>query len=249
MDLNTSPTPEFSTGSSEPVSGIVFDKDGTLISFRGTWDLWAFNLIEEATGGDPVAAERLANAMQYDLAAQCFQAGSPIIAGTASEAATLVAYGLGRHDVAEVEAWISARAATATMAPVVPLAPFLAQLKMGGLALGVATNDGEAVARANLESLGVADHFDYVAGFDSGYGGKPDPGMVRGFCTELGLRPETCVMVGDSPHDLLAAARAGVRPVAVLTGISEAEDLAPLAEVVLPDIGHLPAWLGLQDAI
>ena len=55
-------------------------------------------------------------------------------------------------------------------------------------------------------------------------------------------------MVGDSRHDLEAGRAAGMRPVAVLTGIARAADLAPHAEVVLPDIGALPAWLDAQSA-
>jgi phosphoglycolate phosphatase len=31
----------------------------------------------------------------------------------------------------------------------------------------------------------------------------------------------------------------------VLTGIAETPELAPLADAVLPDIGHIPAWLDL----
>ena len=52
-------------------------------------------------------------------------------------------------------------------------------------------------------------------------------------------------MVGDSPHDLVAGRAAGMTAVAVLTGIATEADLGPLADVVLPDIGHLPGWLGL----
>jgi phosphoglycolate phosphatase len=40
-----------------------------------------------------------------------------------------------------------------------------------------------------------------------------------------------------------------MRTVAVLTGIAGAEELAPHADVVLRDIGALPAWLdGLNAA-
>ena len=49
-------------------------------------------------------------------------------------------------------------------------------------------------------------------------------------------------MVGDSTHDLIAGRAAGMQTVGVLTGMAEAE-LAPLADAVLPDIGHLPDWL------
>ena len=34
-----------------------------------------------------------------------------------------------------------------------------------------------------------------------------------------------------------------MQTVAVLTGLAETAQLAPYADVVLPDIGHLPAWL------
>jgi phosphoglycolate phosphatase len=34
-----------------------------------------------------------------------------------------------------------------------------------------------------------------------------------------------------------------MRTVAVLTGMARSEDLAELADAVLPDIGALPAWL------
>ncbi|MEH6752099.1 MAG: HAD hydrolase-like protein, partial [Paracoccaceae bacterium] len=51
------------------------------------------------------------------------------------------------------------------------------------------------------------------------------------------------VMVGDSHHDLLAGRRAGMQTLGVLTGTALAADLAPMADAVLPDIGHIPAWL------
>jgi phosphoglycolate phosphatase len=50
-------------------------------------------------------------------------------------------------------------------------------------------------------------------------------------------------MVGDSRHDLAAGRAAGMHTVAVLTGPARDEDLRPFADVVLPDIGHLPEWL------
>jgi len=51
------------------------------------------------------------------------------------------------------------------------------------------------------------------------------------------------VMVGDSTHDLIAGRAAGMACVGVLTGTAVEGDLAPFADAVLPDIGHLPGWL------
>lgn len=227
------------------IKGIVFDKDGTLIDFRDTWDAWAGALIDEAVGSDSEAANRLAAAMVYDLASRTFDPASPIIAGTAFEAAECVARGLGRRDVEAVEAWMAERAAEAAMIPVCDLQGLCQRLKAAGLVLGVATNDAEAVARANLQTLRLTEAFDYVAGFDSGHGGKPGPGMVSAFCSQTGLAPETVVMVGDSTHDLIAGKAAGTRTAGVLTGTAGAQTLEPFADVILPDISHIPDWLGL----
>ena len=49
-------------------------------------------------------------------------------------------------------------------------------------------------------------------------------------------------------RDLLLGAdmsAAGMVTVAVLTGYAAAATLAPHADAVLPDIGHLPSWLRL----
>jgi phosphoglycolate phosphatase len=50
-------------------------------------------------------------------------------------------------------------------------------------------------------------------------------------------------MVGDSLHDLDAGRAAGMRTVAVLTGIADRAALAPHADVVLGHIGELPDWI------
>ena len=67
--------------------------------------------------------------------------------------------------------------------------------------------------------------------------------MCLAFLRQTGLDPRRTAMVGDSRHDLQAGRAAGMRTVAVLTGIAKAPELAPLADVVLPDIGHLGAWI------
>ena len=55
-------------------------------------------------------------------------------------------------------------------------------------------------------------------------------------------------MVGDSRHDLEAGRAAGMRTIAVLTGVAKRGDLAGHADVVLDDIGAIPAWLDAQTA-
>ena len=229
---------------SRKVDGILFDKDGTLFDFNATWNVWAADTIRELAGGEAPVMARIAEAIDFDLAAGCFRPTSPVIAGTNREAAECVASALPGRSTDEIEQFLMITSANAPLAPAVPLAPYLADLAARGLALGVMTNDSEYGARSHLENTGIAAQFDFIAGFDSGHGAKPAPGPLLAFARQMGLAPAQVVMVGDSPHDLIAGRRAGMQTIGVLTGMAGEAELAPLADAVLPDIGHIPAWLG-----
>ena len=69
--------------------------------------------------------------------------------------------------------------------------------------------------------------------------------MLLAFAEHCGLRPDEILIVGDSRHDLLAGRAAGMRTLAVLTGVATEDDLDDLADAVRPDIGHLPELLAL----
>lgn len=226
------------------ISAILFDKDGTLFDFQATWGNWAAGFLTRLAAGDAALAEALADAVGFDPAARSFAPGSVAIAGTPGEVADALLPYLPDDPVrSDLIARLDAEAAEAPLAEAVPLGPYLAGLARQGYRLGVVTNDAEAPARAHLRATGVLEAFDFVAGYDSGFGAKPGPGQLQAACLHLGIEARAAVMVGDSLHDLMAGRAAGMRTVGVLTGLAAAEELSPLADAVLPDIGHLPGWL------
>lgn len=225
------------------IRGVLFDKDGTLFNFAATWEVFAANLLNRLAQGDPAAAARAAEAIGFDRAKGRYRPDSPAIAGTNREVAGLLAGALGQ-DAEVLEAVILEEAARAPLVEAVPLSPLMQALRARGLALGVMTNDSEAVAQQHLRAGGVLEVFDFVAGADSGFGAKPDPAPLLAFAEAVGLPPAEIVMVGDSTHDLIAGRAAGMGCVGVLTGMAPEAELAPHADVVLADIGALPAWLG-----
>ncbi|MCW3781797.1 HAD family hydrolase [Defluviimonas salinarum] len=228
------------------IRGLVFDKDGTLFDFRATWGGWSRRILEELAGGSTDLAATLGTAIGYDLSDGSFAPDSPVIAHTAPEIATYLLPHLPGADHAVLVARMNAMAAVTDLVAATPLVPLFEALTARGLRLGLATNDAEEPAHAHLRAADVARFFQFVSGFDSGHGAKPDPGPLLAFARSQGLDPESVAMVGDSRHDLVAGRAAGMRTVAVLTGVAEAEELAPLADVVLPDIGHLPRWIDTQ---
>lgn len=230
------------------ISGIIFDKDGTLFDFRKTWSEWARRLLGDLAHGDAATAAGLGAIVGFDLLSGDFAANSPVIGGTPVEIAELLLPRLPGHNLPDLVARMNRLAAVVPLAEAVPLRPLLQGLRARGLRLGVVTNDAEAPALAHLNRAGVHDLFDFVAGCDSGHGAKPAPGQLLAFCRATGLQPAQVVMVGDSLHDLHSGKNAGMRRLGVLTGIARQPELAPHADAVLADIGALPAWLDRMAA-
>ncbi len=229
------------------IRGLVFDKDGTLFDFHATWSVWLAGFIGELAEGDAAKARAMAEGLHFDLDAGRFASTSPVIAGTMDEFNGAILAVLPGLDAASLRARIVASTAAAPLVEAVPLVSLLDRLIAAGMTLGLATNDSEVPARAHLERAGILDRFAFIAGFDSGHGAKPLPGMLSAFCAATGIPAEACAMIGDSIHDLDSGRAAGMATVAVLTGIATRADLAPHADVVLDDIAALPGWLGLRD--
>lgn len=222
------------------IEGLIFDKDGTLYDFQKTWGGWAQGLF---TGLFGPHADAISQRMGFDPVAQRFLPDSPVIAETTETLARMMLPDLPGWSLPQLVARMKEEAHGVELVEAVPLHPLFEALSARGLRLGLATNDDESTARRHLEHSGVAGLIPFVAGYDSGWGGKPAPGQLRAFLDWAGLAPERVAMVGDSRHDLEAGRAAGLHTVGVLTGPAQQADIADLADAVLPDISHLPAWL------
>lgn len=229
------------------VKAVLFDKDGTLFDFQKTWSVWARRAIGHLSQGKPDLSRALGAAMHYDFETQKLRPTSPVIAMTAQEVETVILGVLAPNAAADARAYLAKSALEVPIVPVVNLRKCLGGLIKNGLVVGVMTNDSEKCAHEHLTRAGILDLFDFVAGFDSGFGGKPDPAPLLAFAQASKCAPQSVVMVGDSVHDLVAGRAAGMRTIGVLTGVAVAADLAPFADVVLPDIGHISGWLAAGE--
>ena len=230
------------------IRGILFDKDGTLLDFAATWHPVNRQVALQVAQGDRQLAARLLLAGGHDPATDCVAAGSPLSSGNTLEIAdiwkNLLNYHIKFEDLtARIDdAFLNGGQEHAT--PVPGLHATLKSLSSRGLRLGVATNDSEMGARSTLKKLDILNYFDLVAGYDSGYGGKPDPGMVRAFCAATDLAPAQVAVVGDSLHDLEMGRRAEAGLlIGVLTGTGDRDLLEPHATLVLDSIADLKVLL------
>ena len=229
------------------IRGVLFDKDGTLFDYYRTWVPILQSAALLAARGDEAMATRLMGACGFDATTGRVEAGGILAAGNTIELAGLWLSGDKTWEVATLTRALDdhfAAEAPLRSAPVTDLVAFFRELKASGYRTGIATNDNEASALATVMRFDLTAHVEFVCGYDSGHGAKPEPGMVHAFCAATGLEPSQVAMVGDNFHDLEMARRAGAGlKVGVLTGTSLRTDLEGHADIVLDSIVALPAFL------
>ena len=110
-----------------------------------------------------------------------------------------------------------------------------------GHPIGVVTAKVEQGALRTLGHVAMLPYVNAIVGADSCVNAKPHPEPVLLALSRLGRPPAEGLLVGDSPHDLVAARAAGAVSVAAPWGACGREILAPHADHVLEHVRDLPA--------
>lgn len=230
------------------VRGVLFDKDGTLLDYHQTWMPANWAMARELADGDEALARDMLVAGGWDPETDRVMSGTTLAAGDLDDIAGLWAPMLpepARWSLTELVAHLDVGFPNNMNATAVcDLGALLDGLRGAGHRLGVATADSEWGLQASLAPFDILSKLDFVCGYDSGHGRKPEPGMVLAFLATTGLAAEAIVMVGDNRHDIEMGQAAGARTVGVLTGTSSREELVAVgADVVLESVSDLPALL------
>ena len=227
------------------IKAILFDKDGTLLDFDATWAPAYEKGARLAADGDLALAAQFLARSGMDMETRRFEAGSLLAAGNTEEIAEAwigdgADFELGDL-TGQLDGIFVAGMRSASPLPGIPEA--IDALLERGFRIGVASSDSEAAIRAFLEGSGLAPKFEFVTGYDTGHGPKPEPGMVHGFADAIGLPSSAIAVVGDNTHDIEMADAAGAGlTIGVLTGTSRRQDLEPHADTVLESAAELIAY-------
>lgn len=119
----------------------------------------------------------------------------------------------------------------------------LDELRGQGIRCAIATSSPKPRAQAYLDSLGLSEKFDCICSGHDVPHGKPEPDIYLHAAASLGLAPENCLAIEDSPAGIESAHRAGCYSVLVpdLDGsdeamrkllYAEAETLADVVDLV-----------------
>lgn len=231
------------------IKAILFDKDGTLVDFDRTWAETNRRGALIAADGDTALADVILHECGMDPVTGITRADSMFAAANASEiAAHMVAHGspFERDELMRRLDRIFVEGAEKPW-PICDLKALMQTLSGAGLALGIASSDGEDSIRRTVEVLGLSSEIDFIAGYDSGHGPKPEPGMLLAFAAHLGLKPSEIAMVGDNSHDMeLARAAAAGAAIGVLSGTGTRQTLEALADVLIGSVADLPALVAAR---
>ncbi len=225
------------------IKGLIFDKDGTLFDFQSSWGPWFYDLLKELTEGQGERLFRSAELCKFNLSSKTFFPNSPFVSGSTDELISVIRPFTNKYPGEELSSFILKKSLTVKQLPVTNLVYLFQILKDKGFKMGLATNDYVTPAIIQLKTSNIAQMFEFIAGCDSGFGSKPEAGQLFAFAKKLNLLPEEVIMIGDSKVDMIAGKLAGMKTVAVLTGVALETDLEQFADAVLKNISELPLFL------
>jgi len=100
----------------------------------------------------------------------------------------------------------------------------LAQLK-GRYPMAVVTARDEKGTLHFLEQFGLLQYFDVIASGQSAEHTKPYPDPIIFAAQKMNVKPEECLMIGDTTVDMRAGKSAGAQTIGVLCGFGEEPEL------------------------
>jgi phosphoglycolate phosphatase-like HAD superfamily hydrolase len=98
------------------------------------------------------------------------------------------------------------------------------RMREDAIKLVIATSAGEDELNALLEQAGLAELIQRRTTSDDADDSKPDPDIIHAALKLGGLDARRTIMLGDTPYDIEAADRAGVRTIALRCGGWWADD-------------------------
>ncbi|HBR09635.1 TPA: hypothetical protein DD712_00005 [Candidatus Acetothermia bacterium] len=218
---------------------VIFDKDGTLISY----DHWGEIMHHRS--------KRLAHRLNLSAAAEeqlCLFMGvtpytSAILPGglvyaPRQEAEKKVGeyihihFGLSQKEAFQLTTDVFSEIDQETdfklsLQPLPGAVSLMENLRVAGAKIAIATHDSAAATQIHLHSLGWTELIDMVVSPDIVPEQKPSPQPILRICSALDIAPEQTTMVGDNVTDVLAGKNAGCKiSIGVLTGVSNAEEFS-----------------------
>jgi HAD superfamily hydrolase (TIGR01509 family) len=186
-----------------PFKAVLFDVDGTLVDSNSAHaEAWTRALLEHGVETDSLQIRSLIGMGADKLL--------PAVARVDEESS------LGQSVVRRKKAIFNEM--LVGLQPTPGARPLLQYLRDRDVTVVIATSADEREMHALLDRAGVSDLIAERTSKDDASQSKPDPEIVHAALARSGADREDVVLVGDTPYDIEAAHRAGIRAIAVRCG-------------------------------
>ena len=143
----------------------------------------------------------------------------------------LLSLGFGitpQHDsfIAMRDEYLSIYDTVFTRSPVLldGIAELLQAIENAGLKWGIVTNKPRRFTQPLVKSMDLDRRAACVVSGDDAPQPKPSPATLLMACKEVGVKPESCVYLGDAERDIQAGKAAGMKAVVALFGYIDVTD-------------------------
>lgn len=202
---------------SSSVRAVLFDVDGTLVDSNDAHaNAWTRAFLEHGVEVDPAHVRR------------CIGMGGdklmPAVSGLEinSPQGKLISTHRGEIFTAEF---------LPTLTPFRSAHALVAAVKDRGLTAVAASSAQQDELRALLEVAGVTWLMDAATSSDDAEESKPAPDIIEAALKAAKVMPHEALLIGDTPYDIEAARRAGVRTIALRSGGWGDQDLTGATQV------------------
>lgn len=120
----------------------------------------------------------------------------------------------------------------------------IADLKREGIKVAVGTGGSGENVMFTLKTAGLGAEFDAIVTADDVVNGKPGPDIFLLAAQRLQVSPNSCVVIGDSHNDRIAAKKAGMKFVLLSPKMEDTD----IKDGLLPDlVVQTLEWLGVDQ--
>ncbi len=202
---------------SKSLKAVLFDVDGTLVDSNDAHAAaWVKAFTEHGIVVDPVHVRRCIGMGGDNL--------MPAVSGIADDSKQGTAIAERRGEIFTTEF-------LPTLKPFKDADDLVAAVKALGLTAVAASSAKEDELKALLELSDTTALMDDATSSDDADQSKPAPDIIEAALKRAKASPAEAIMIGDTPYDIEAARRAGVRAIAFRSGGWSDADLAGAIEI------------------
>lgn len=115
----------------------------------------------------------------------------------------------------------------------------LKRLSEKGCILALASSTRRTSVERQLTRAGLIKYFKTLTCGDSVKHSKPDPEIYTKACASVGVLPQDCAAVEDSPNGVISAYRAGLKVIMVPDQIQPTDEIKKMCTAVLTSLDEL----------